>query len=438
MKKKIFRSIFLVAFVVLAACLLLITGALYSYFASEQSDQLYLQAELAARAVEGEGAEYFDGLDSSRLRLTWIAADGSVIYDTDAEAGEMENHADREEFREALATGHGESSRYSSTLSEETIYQALRLADGTVLRTSSSHRTVFAIVLGMFLPLLAIMLAAVLLASYLASRLARRIVGPLNAIDLEDPLGNDVYDELSPLLTRVAQQKSQISAQLEELDRRREEFSAVTDNMSEGLILLDREGVILSINPSAARIFSAGSASIGRDILTLDRSPELRALMESAASGKHGEAVVERDGAEYQITASPVLTDGASRGTVLLAFDVTEKLQAERLRREFTANVSHELKTPLHSIMGAAELLQDGLVKKEDQQRFLGRIRSEAGRLVALVDDVIDLSRMDEGESFPPASRRTCCSSRATWPATWPRRRKSAASPSTSPARAAR
>ena len=401
MKKKIFRSIFLVAFVVLAACLLLITGALYSYFASEQSDQLYLQAELAARAVEVEGAEYFDGLDSSRLRLTWIAADGSVIYDTDAEAGEMENHADREEFREALATGHGESSRYSSTLSEETIYQALRLADGTVLRASSSHRTVFAIVLGMFLPLLAIMLAAVLLASYLASRLARRIVGPLNAIDLEDPLGNDVYDELSPLLTRVAQQKSQISAQLEELDRRREEFSAVTDNMSEGLILLDREGVILSINPSAARIFSAGSASIGRDILTLDRSPELRALMESAAAGKHGEAVVERDGAEYQITASPVLTDGASRGTVLLAFDVTEKLQAERLRREFTANVSHELKTPLHSIMGAAELLQDGLVKKEDQQRFLGRIRSEAGRLVALVDDVIDLSRMDEGESFP-------------------------------------
>ena len=401
MKKKIFRSIFLVAFVVLAACLLLITGALYSYFASEQSDQLYLQAELAARAVEVEGAEYFDGLDSSRLRLTWIAADGSVIYDTDAEAGEMENHADREEFREALATGHGESSRYSSTLSEETIYQALRLADGTVLRASSSHRTVFAIVLGMLLPLLAIMLAAVLLASYLASRLARRIVGPLNAIDLEDPLGNDVYDELSPLLTRVAQQKSQISAQLEELDRRREEFSAVTDNMSEGLILLDREGVILSINPSAARIFSAGSASIGRDILTLDRSPELRALMESAAAGKHGEAVVERDGAEYQITASPVLTDGASRGTVLLAFDVTEKLQAERLRREFTANVSHELKTPLHSIMGAAELLQDGLVKKEDQQRFLGRIRSEAGRLVALVDDVIDLSRMDEGESFP-------------------------------------
>ena len=401
MKKKIFRSIFLVAFVVLAACLLLITGALYSYFASEQSDQLYLQAELAARAVEGEGAEYFDGLDSSRLRLTWIAADGSVIYDTDAEAGEMENHAEREEFREALATGHGESSRYSSTLSEETIYQALRLADGTVLRASSSPRTVFAIVLGMFLPLLAIMLAAVLLASYLASRLARRIVGPLNAIDLEDPLGNDVYDELSPLLTRVAQQKSQISAQLEELDRRREEFSAVTDNMSEGLILLDREGVILSINPSAARISSAGSASIGRDILTLDRSPELRALMERAAAGKHGEAVVERDGAEYQITASPVLTDGVSRGTVLLAFDVTEKLQAERLRREFTANVSHELKTPLHSIMGAAELLQDGLVKKEDQQRFLGRIRSEAGRLVALVDDVIDLSRMDEGESFP-------------------------------------
>lgn len=401
MTKKIFRSIFLVAFIVLAACLVLITGALYSYFASEQSDQLAMQARLAAQAVEDEGLDYFDGLATGDLRLTWIAADGSVLYDTDADADLMENHSTREEFTEALSTGHGESSRYSSTLSEETLYQAVLLSDGTVLRASASHRTVFALVFGMLLPLILIMAAAVLLASYLASRLSKRIVGPLNAIDLDDPLSNDVYDELSPLLTRVEQQKEQIASQIEELNRRREEFSAVTDNMSEGLILLDHEGMILSINPSAARIFSAGSDCIGNDILTLDRSPELRALMESADAGRHGETVIERDGAEYQLSASPVLTDGVSRGTVLLAFDVTEKLRAERLRREFTANVSHELKTPLHSIMGAAELLQDGLVKKEDQQRFLGRIRSEAERLVALVDDVIDLSRMDEGESFP-------------------------------------
>ena len=294
MTKKIFRSIFLVAFIVLAACLVLITGALYSYFASEQSDQLAMQARLAAQAVEDEGLDYFDGLATGDLRLTWIAADGSVLYDTDADADLMENHSTREEFTEALSTGHGESSRYSSTLSEETLYQAVLLSDGTVLRASASHRTVFALVFGMLLPLILIMAAAVLLASYLASRLSKRIVGPLNAIDLDDPLSNDVYDELSPLLTRVEQQKEQIASQIEELNRRREEFSAVTDNMSEGLILLDHEGMILSINPSAARIFSAGSDCIGNDILTLDRSPELRALMESADAGRHGETEAPR------------------------------------------------------------------------------------------------------------------------------------------------
>lgn len=401
MTKKIFRSIFLVAFIVLLACLALITGVLYDHFSEQQSAQLASQADLAAQGVENEGLGYFDGLDSGDTRLTWIAADGSVLYDTDADSDSMENHSSREEFAEAVENGRGESSRYSSTLSEETIYQAVLLSDGTVLRAAASHSTVLALLWGMFVPLLLIVAVAVALAVWLASRLSRRIVGPLNAIDLDSPLENDVYDELSPLLTRVESQKKQISSQLDELSRRQEEFSAVTDNMSEGLILLDREGIILSINPSAARIFGADSASIGRDILTLDRSPELRALMESASAGKRSGAVIERDGAEYQLSASPVLTDGVSRGTVLLAFDVTEKLQAERLRREFTANVSHELKTPLHSIMGAAELLQDGLVKSEDQQRFLGRIRSEAERLVTLVDDVIDLSRMDEGDNFP-------------------------------------
>ena len=401
MTKKIFRAIFMVAFLVLLACLALITGVLYDNFTRQQSDQLSAQAELAAQGVEDEGLAYFDGLDSGDTRITWIAADGSVLYDTDADSGAMENHSTREEFIEAVETGRGESSRYSSTLSTETIYRAVLLDDGTVLRTAADHDTVLALLLGMFFPLLAIVAAAVALAAWLASRLARRIVGPQNANDHDSPLENEAYDELSPLLTRVESQKEQIKSQLEELSRRREEFSAVTDNMSEGLILLDREGMILSINPSAARIFGAGSASIGRDILTLDRSPELRSLMESASAGRHGEVVIERGGAESQLSASPVLTDGVSRGTVLLAFDVTEKLKAERIRREFTANVSHELKTPLHSIMGAAELLQDGLVKSEDQQRFLGRIRSEAERLVALVDDVIDLSRMDEGDNFP-------------------------------------
>lgn len=401
MTKRIFRSVFLASLVVFLAGLALVVGALYNYFSEQQMIQLRAEARLAAHGVEQGGMDYFDGLNEGEIRLTWIDSDGTVICDTDADAGVMENHAEREEFREAIQYGTGEGSRTSSTLSERTVYYAIRLSDGTVLRTSESHYTVPALLMGIIQPLVLILVLAMILSGWLASRLSKRIVGPLNAIDLDKPLENDIYDELSPLLTRLEHQQRQISEQMDELARRKDEFAAITGSMSEGLILLDSMGMVMSVNPSAREIFGVDTSSEGRDVLTIDRSPEVRALLEKSAGGERAECYISRGEREYMLTASQVVADGGRRGTVLLAVDVTEKLRAERLRREFTANVSHELKTPLHSIMGAAELLQSGLVKPEDQERFLSRIRGEAARLVDLVQDVINLSRLDEGEELP-------------------------------------
>ncbi len=401
MTKRIFRSVFLASLIVFLAGLALVVGALYNYFSSQQSEQLRIEAQLAARGVEESGMAFFGGLDGSSVRLTWIDSDGRVIYDTDAEADKMENHAEREEFIEAERYGFGDGERTSSTLSEKTVYYAVRLSDGSVLRTAESYYTLPMLIFNIIQPLALILVLALILSGWLASRLSKRIVGPLNAIDLDKPLENEAYDELSPLLTRVEHQQRQISEQLDELSRRREEFAAITDSMSEGLILIDSAGVIMSVNPSAREIFGVDKTSEGRDVLTVDRSPEVRELLDKCAAGRRAEGYISRGEREYLLTASPVVTQGERRGTVLLAVDVTEKLRSERLRREFTANVSHELKTPLHSIMGAAELLQDGLVKPEDRGRFLNRIRSEAARLVQLVQDVIDLSRLDEGEEFP-------------------------------------
>ena len=278
MTKRIFRSVFLASLVVFLAGLALVVGALYNYFTTHQAEQLRVEAQLAAHGVELSGLDYFDGLDDDDIRLTWIAADGTVIYDTDAEAGDMENHAEREEFREALQYGYGEGERTSNTLSEKTVYYAIRLTDGSVLRTAESHYTVPTLLL--------ILLLALLLSAWLASRLSKRIVGPLNAIDLDKPLENEVYDELSPLLSRVEHQQRQITSQLEELNRRKEEFTAITDSMSEGLILIDSTGVVMSVNPSAREIFGVDTSSEGRDVLTIDRSPEVRELLEKCGSGE--------------------------------------------------------------------------------------------------------------------------------------------------------
>ena len=313
----------------------------------------------------------------------------------------MENHAQRQEVQQALATGEGESSRYSDTLLQKTVYYAKRLPDGTVLRLSAIRVTTGVLVLNMLQPILLVLAAALILSGVLASRLARRITEPLNRLDLEHPLENDTYEELAPLLRRMEHQRRQIDRQMDELRRRSEEFEQITGSMSEGLVLLDEAGVILSINPAARWLLDAAENCVGQDLLTVDRDVALSDALRQAAEQGHSEFRGQRNGREYQFDVTRIQSEGRTAGTVLLVFDVTERAFAERNRREFTANVSHELKTPLQGIIGSAELLENGLVKQEDVPRFIGHIRSEAQRLVTLIGDIIRLSQLDEGEPMP-------------------------------------
>lgn len=404
MTKRIFRSIFLVAVAVLLACLILIMGVLYEYFNTMQRNTLAAQMTLAAQGVQNEGLGYLNGLEESTYRLTWIQADGTVLYDSRADETAMENHADREEIQEALSTGVGESERTSATLAEKTLYRAVRLSDGSVLRIGVTQYTVVTLLLGMLQPIAIVLLAAIVLSVILAKRVSKQITEPLNALDLDHPLENETYEELSPVLTRIERQHRQINSQLEQLRQKQDEFAAITGSMSEGLVLLDDKSTILSINPAAARLFGTDAACIGQNMLTVDRSLAMQKLIADAQAGTRGEAVVALAGGTYQIDASPVTSNDKRIGVCILAFDVTEKAQAEQMRREFSANVSHELKTPLQSIMGSAELIENGLVKQADLPRFVGHIRSEAGRLVTLIDDIIRLSQLDEGGELPVES----------------------------------
>ncbi len=399
MTGRIFRSIFLVACIVLVVCFAVIMGFMYRYFASTQKEALITETALAASGVEHSGMEYFDGLDGGKHRITWVDSSGRVLYDNEvSDVSSMENHADREEIAEALATGVGESERTSETLSERTIYYAKRLSDGSVLRLSVNRYTIVALVLGMLQPLAIILALAIAISAFAASRASKRIVRPFNNIDLDHPLENDsAYKEMAPFLTRLEAQRRRIAAQSEELNRKCEEFAAITDNMSECLILLTSDGTIVAMNKASMQLFGTDSGCIGNDILTLDRRSELRELVGSALEGKHCEMIIDFGTSKYQFSADPVLHDTVTDGVCILAFDVTARLLAETQRREFSANVSHEIKTPLQSIIGSAELIENGLVQEEDMPRFIGHIRSEASRLVMLIGDVIRLSQIDEG-----------------------------------------
>ena len=401
MTKRIFHATLLVGVAVLIASLTLVMGALYSYFGRVQESQLRDELSLAAVGVEQNGMDYLRKLESDQYRITWLGADGAVLYDTRADAESMENHAQRQEVQQALATGEGESSRYSATLLQKTVYYAKRLPDGTVLRLSAIRVTTGVLVLNMLQPILLVLAVALILSGVLASRLARRITEPLNRLDLEHPLENDTYEELAPLLRRMEHQRRQIDRQMDELRRRSEEFEQITGSMSEGLVLLDEAGVILSINPAARRLLDAAENCVGQDLLTVDRDVALSDALRQAAEQGHSEFRGQRNGREYQFDVTRIQSEGRTAGTVLLVFDVTERAFAERNRREFTANVSHELKTPLQGIIGSAELLENGLVKQEDVPRFIGHIRSEAQRLVTLIGDIIRLSQLDEGEPMP-------------------------------------
>ncbi len=398
MTKRIFHAIFVVAVAVFVASLVLIMGVLYGYFSDVQRDQLSTQVDLAAQGITHEGEAYFEGLHSGDdYRITWIASDGTVMYDSWLEPQKMENHIEREEVKQALELGYGESTRYSASTMQRSLYAARRLDDGTVVRLSIAHQSILLLLLGMIQPICLIMVVAVVLSLVLASRLAKGIVKPLNELDLDRPLSNKEYAELTPLLRRIDNQQIQLRQQAYDLQRKQDEWEALTADMTEGLVLLNEKGNILTINTSAKKILGADLRSVGKFILTVCDQPELQEALYSAQTGQRCEKIVKLNGAEYQLDASPVISHGAVSGVVLLLFDVTERRQAEKLRREFTANVSHELKTPLHAISGYAELMKNGMVRQEDIGTFSGRIYTEAHRMIRLIEDIIHLSHLDEG-----------------------------------------
>jgi len=398
MKRRIFHAIFLVALAVLAAALALFLGALYTHFTGVQAAQLREETVLAARAVENGGLGYLEGLDDRlHCRITWIAQDGGVLFDSRSDSGVMENHLQREEVTQARENGFGESARYSDTLLERYLYAAQRLGDGTVLRLSVSQSTVLNLVLGMSQFIALGLAAALLLSSVLASRLSRGIVSPLNSLNLDEPLSNREYPEILPLLRRMDAQQRQLQAQSLELRQKQKEFQTVTRSLNEGLVLLSSGGTILSINPSAAKLLETTPNCLGADFAVANRNSDIAPLVEQALSGQKAERTLSLSAGEYLAAASPVRSGEEVSGVVLLLFDVTQKRQAERLRREFTANVSHELKTPLHAISGYAELMKSGLVPPEDMRGFSEKIYGEAQRLIRLVEDILRLSRLDEG-----------------------------------------
>ena len=398
MTKRIFRAIFAVALTVLLATLLLILGAVYSHFTSIQFTQLRVETALASHAVTNEGVNYFDKLDDTMdCRITWIAADGTVLYDNRSDSDAMVNHLEREEVRSALQNGYGQSARYSDTLLERYIYAAERLPDGTVLRLSMSQSSILDLTLGMTGSILLVIAVTSILSYYLARQLSRNVVKPLNELDLDTPLSNTEYEEIGPLLRRLDSQQNQLRAQSGELKQKQKEFNTVTRSLNEGLVLLNSSGTILSINPAAARLLDVTPNCLGADFAVANRNEAISELIEQALLGKKCEKTISLSSGQYLAAASPVRSEGIVFGVVLLLFDVTQKHQAEMLRREFTANVSHELKTPLHTISGYAELMKSGIVPAQDMAGFSEKIYIAAQRLIRLVEDTLRLSRLEEG-----------------------------------------
>ena len=401
MTKRIFRSIVIVATLVLFVCFGVTLGVLYSHYSDLQWQQLGNELTMAQNGLEQYGEDYLDALSKGNFRFTWIEKSGAVLHDTQTSYETMDNHANREEIKEAFAHGTGESQRYSNTLTTKMLYKAVKLQDGSVLRISAAQDSVFALLLEILLPLVLINVIAIAASLMLARRMAKRIVDPLNDLDLDNPLSCNTYDEISPLLHRIEKQNKQISSQVALLKEKTDQFEQTTSSMSEGLVLLDSEGKILSINPAAARLFETSKACVGLDFLVVDRSQAMSGGVKQALAKQHSDFRITKHGSEYQIGISPIVSGNRLLGAVVLAFDVTEQVNAQRNRQEFTANVSHELKTPLQSILNSAQLLQSGLVKPEDMQKFTGYICSEAERLLQLINDIIRLSQLDEGGEYP-------------------------------------
>ena len=398
MTKRIFKSIILASVIVLLVSGGLTMGVLYNHFGNQLEEELRTEAEFLSIAVEDEGMSAFDSLPADSERITYIDTDGTVLYDNRSKTDDMENHLDREEIQEAMENGSGMAVRESDTLSQRTLYYAIRLNDGTVLRVSSTQYSLTGLLGGMIQPLLIILIVMLILAGFLASRLAKNIVNPLNQLDLDHPEENQTYEEVAPLLTKINRQQKSLQAEITQAKRQQEEFSIITDNMEEGFLVIDSHTEVLSYNSSALKLLGAREQDARQSVLALNRSESFQKTVERVLGGQHVISNQEFQGITCQVAANPVFQDGKVTGAVILIQDVTEKMKGEQMRREFTANVSHELKTPLTSISGFAEIISDGFVKPEDTKKFAGRIFKEAQRLITLVNDVIKISQLDEGK----------------------------------------
>ena len=401
MTKRIYKAICAAALGVFVVTMLLIMGVLYNYFSSVQQRQLRSQTALAVQGAEQLGMDYFDGLSDEVVRITWVAANGDVLYDSASDSDVMENHLQREEIQSALATGFGESARYSSTMLKQYLYCAQKLSDGTVLRLSVSHNSVWVLLLGMLQPILIVIAVAAVLSFLLASRLSKRIVDPMNKLNLDEPLENEGYDELSPLLRRIYSQQQHLKEQQAILTRKQNELEAIVGHLEEGMILLDKSCKVITANQAALRLLDARASNIaGLDLLMLSRNLALAEAVQEAMDGRSATRKTELHGKTIQIQAAAVGQQDEMSGVAVVLFDITQSEQAEQRRREFTANVSHELKTPLQSISGYSELLMRGMARQEDIQPFAQRIYGETQRLIQLVQDIINLSQLDEGSSY--------------------------------------
>ena len=399
MTKKIFKSTVLVSAMILILGSTFVLGILYQYFGKQLNGELEKEASYLAYGVEQNGVDYLEQLKQKDARITYLDASGTVLYDSQADASTMENHSDRKEFQEALENGSGYAERMSKTLSEKTVYYALKLKDGTVLRVAGTQSSVLALMLQLVPPVLCVAVIMLILAGIAAARMSARIVEPINALDLDHPEENQIYEEVGPLLSRIHRQNRQIQTQLETARRNQEEFQIITENMQEGLLVIDAYTIILSGNSSVWRMFQVREPKMGESVYSLDRNEDFRKVIEEVLRGQHGSAMLHLDGEYVQLIANPVFRDTKVAGAVLLLVNETEKVERENLRREFSANVSHELKTPLTSISGFAEIIQNGMVQDEDIAKFAGRIYREAQRLIQLVEDTIKISQLDEGEN---------------------------------------
>ncbi len=396
MTRKIFHSILLASIGVFLASLMRIVGVLYRYFTQLQMEQLQTQTALAAQGISYKGIEYFENLNLNKVRITWVDSQGQVRYDSQSDSEEMENHLSREEIREALDSGSGESVRYSSTLAQSSLYVAKRLDDETVVRLSVSQNSNLLLLLRILPATALIFVLAFLLSLMVAKYTSKRIIAPLNRLNLDSPLDNQAYEELSPLLRRIDQHQQELSQKENLLARKQKEFETIISKIKEGMLLLDDRRRIVSINAAAKSLFGVDEDCLGKSILEINRSPYLNQLLDEGLAGKKGEGLLVLGEIKYKTLIRPIFSERTVTGLAILTFDATEQLQMEQLRREFTANVSHELKTPLHLISGYSEIIKSQLVSAEDVQKFSEKIYEESQRMVQLVDDIIKLSHLDE------------------------------------------